>query len=178
MYTAALWHTCVSRFGTRRTRGRGAPSIVPLITQVRGHQPFPVCVSLLICWCLQCVCSRFLPGERMAECLGVFSPGSNEQLWLIAVVESVRPLQGKRWSVALSVTGKLQGHRGPETATDKWHMETRQRRTVGKQTDSEPLLLCFYMFSILNKIKQAYSNVVNHLWSCSDRHSRFKIKNF
>lgn len=32
----------------------------------------------------------------MAECLGVFSPGSNEQLWLIAVVESVRSLQAKR----------------------------------------------------------------------------------
>lgn len=53
--------------------------------------------------------------------------------------------------MALSATGKLLGQAGSETATGKWHMETRQQRTVGKKTDSEPWGLCFHMFSILNK---------------------------
>lgn len=74
-----------------------------------------------------CVCYRFsscLTKKHLAQCVSVSQPRHDKQLRNNTVMDFVCPLQAGGWSEA-------QWQREQQTA-DKWHMETKQQRTLGR----------------------------------------------
>lgn len=48
--------------------------------------------------------------------------------------------------MALSKGGQLQGEEGLQTTAGKWHVETKQQRTLGKENVVSPVPLIFNVF--------------------------------